>query len=148
MHTSNKIKAIVSVQEAGWLKLGKTFRDRIWTLHKRTLTMSTDKRATFHTVAVTQGKPWHGKSLGIQIQTEDGTWLRATTNSKAQWAMWLQAFHELKPVPAKSTSSPKAVQFNDLVRVRTIPANAPVDDAWEEYDSATDDDEASIVSAA
>ncbi|RHY03191.1 hypothetical protein DYB25_006891 [Aphanomyces astaci] len=121
MHTSAplKTKSVVAVQESGWL--GKTFRDRIWSLEQGTLTMTTNSHPTKPvSVHVESGKVWQGMKFGFKVKTDDGMVIRAHANSKAQWAAWLQALHNLAPTEHKSATK---VHFCDMVRVRVIPSS-------------------------
>ncbi|CAK4085741.1 unnamed protein product [Aphanomyces euteiches] len=138
MPTSKKVSSFLSVQETRFV-IGKTFKDRIWTLKHRTLTTSTNERFKFTNVTVKEGRAWAGVSLGIEIETVEGKVLRAVTVSKVQWAMWMQAFQDLTPVK-DTPPTPVKVRFNDKVLVRTIPASDDEDDNWTTASSDEDDD--------
>ncbi|RHY98306.1 hypothetical protein DYB28_006545 [Aphanomyces astaci] len=133
-----KVTSFMSVQETRWV-VTKTFKDRIWTLNKRTLTVSADERFKFNTYAVKQGIAWTGAPHGIQVETEEGKWLRAVANNKAQWAMWLQAFQNLN-APNDVPQTPAKVSFCEHVRVRTIPASDDEDDDMYTTNSSDEDD--------
>ncbi|RHY14253.1 hypothetical protein DYB32_010863 [Aphanomyces invadans] len=93
-------KSVVAVQERGWL-VGKTFRDRIWSLEQGMLTMTTNENPTKPVrVHVKSGDVWQGKKVGFKVKTDDGTVYRA--NSKALSAAWLQALHNRAQVHHKS----------------------------------------------
>ncbi|KAF0701359.1 Aste57867_8140 [Aphanomyces stellatus] len=118
-----KVKSVVGVHEPSRWMPGKTYRDRIWSLEKGVLTMSTDNRFHTHSIHIRQGHAWHGPEYGFQVQTDDGVWLHAKANSKGVWAQWLQALESLPPTTPPQTQHPtKNVQFNDHISVRLIPA--------------------------
>ncbi|RHY38341.1 hypothetical protein DYB30_012535 [Aphanomyces astaci] len=108
----------IHVTEPHWL-LGESTKQQQWTLTGNALTIASGKKATLH--CVTEGKVWHERDLGIQLCTESGHWLRGTATTRSQWAMWLQAFHDLTP-PKATQPSPSRVQFSNHVRVRRIPS--------------------------
>ncbi|ETV97179.1 hypothetical protein, variant [Aphanomyces invadans] len=94
--SSRKVTSFMRVQEPRWI-VAKRYRDRVWTLTDSMLTVSTDERRKFNTYFVQQGKAWPGKLHGIQVETQDGKWMKAVANNKTQWAMWMQAFQNLNP---------------------------------------------------
>ncbi|KAF0701354.1 Aste57867_8135 [Aphanomyces stellatus] len=106
----------VLIDAPHWL-LGTARKQECWTLHGLSLTVETGKTKTQHYIR--QGSAWPDHQYGIQVETDQGTWMRGRTLSKATWAAWLQAFHDI--ATPKATRSPSKVQFSNHVRVRTIP---------------------------
>ncbi|CAK4934404.1 unnamed protein product [Aphanomyces euteiches] len=137
--TDKKISSLLCVQESKWI-IGKFFKERIWTLQQRTLTITTDDRFKFIFVSIKQGCAWPGVRFGIQVETTDGKWLRAMTPTKAQWAMWLQAFQDLS-APQDVSTSPVKVRFCDQVKVHRIPTFEEDDDNESLTATSSDEDD-------